>query len=127
MYDDEPSGPLLLDSWHLMDLMIEVFPLPAPAPKHRVSHGIHSPLVGQEEDLLPRDDHFMEEVDVCGHPPLVHLSDNFGSLCLPSIVISHHSIWMNVPERELIQIYICQFMLIFIFLFIFMFIFNAYL
>ena len=99
VYDDEPSGSLLLNSWHVMDLLVEVFPLTAPAPKHRVGHGVDGPLVGEEEDLLVGEDHLVKQVDVRGHPPLVHLTDYLGSFSLPSVVISHHPIWMDVPEK----------------------------
>lgn len=103
MNNDEPSGSLLLNSWHIMDLMVEVFPLTAPTPKHRIGHCIHSPLVGQEEDLLVGEDHLVEQIDVRSHPPLVHLTDYLCSFSLPSVVISHYTIWVDVPGEVEIE------------------------
>lgn len=100
---DEPSCTLLLYCGHVMDLVVKIFPIAAPPPKHGVGHRIDSALVGEKEHLLAREDHLVEEVDVAGHSALVHLSYYLRSLGLPPVVISDHPVRVDVPKNISIQ------------------------
>ena len=96
---DEPSCTLLLYCGHVMDLVVKIFPIATPSPKHGVGHSIDSALVGEKEHLLAREDHLVEEVDVADHPALIHLSDYLRPLSLPPVVISDHPVRANVPKN----------------------------
>ena len=95
---DEPSCTLLLYCGHVMDLVVKIFPIATPSPKHGVGHRIDSALIGEKEHLLAREDHLVQEVDVAGNPALVHLSDYLRSLSLAPVVVSDHPVRVNVPK-----------------------------